>query len=248
MRFTLPSLAMGAAWALFLAAAPAAGADRSEVIRLEHAAAADVLATLIPEGSKLNEAGRVGLIPAGLSGLSISSAKALSVSGTGEAIRKLRELIRLVDIPRQIVRLRVWLIEGAKPEGLAQDVAVGQSDGGVFYVAVMDEPARQALLAGARRTHLQAELECGNNGTARLFRPGADPRDATFAAVTPRINGDGTVTLLVPLKGALVPPANEAGPTVLRRLPSGGTMLVAPREGGLALVVSVEVLPPQARP
>jgi hypothetical protein len=241
------------ALSLALLALPAAAADRTEEIRLQYISAGDLMTFLLPrpaheQGGGLGGPDRPrGLVPVGIAGLATPSAGVLSASGSEEAIQQLRNIIRLVDIPRRRIRLSVRLIE-PQPEELnriVKDVAVGKADGSAVKVGVLDEDGRNRILARAQKTLLQADLVCANGATARLLWP-EDPSNAAFPALTPRVNGDGTITLTVPARPD--PAAKEL--IVLRRISSGQTLVVAREEGGPTLVVTAEVLPdekPQTR-
>ncbi len=130
---------------------------------------ADGPAAVASDGTPLPSA---ALLPPGIVSLAPDDdARVLRVQGTPEGIAALRNLVRLLDVPRAFVRLSVRLLRVQR--------------------------------GGARQVLASAEATTGNSVpvpvTLRIAEPSAVVGDV-IAVISPRINGDGSVTLAVGLR------------------------------------------------
>ncbi len=216
---------------------------------------------------------RMNPVPKGISAWSADPTQGrLTATGTPQALLGLRTIFRLLDVPRRRIRMQVRLVD------LPEDALPAQQADGAETVSVtvqndakltallararstprslvlQSDEELTALLARARSTRLNLEMIVGNNEPAfvRWQRREGDP--AADVLLCPRLNGDGTVTLLVAASqpGAVAPAQENAArggaertePLTLRRLPAGATLLVHRNDGRLPLLVTVrEVLP-----
>jgi hypothetical protein len=184
------------------AAVPLRRASRSEIARLLLSPAGfvtegDGLVAFSPNGTPLPSA---ALLPPGIVSLAPDdAARVLRVQGTPAGVAALRDMVRLLDVPRAPVRLRVRLLreqELSAHGGFIQALATAQATTGNGV------PVPITLRTNAR--------SFGN----------------VIAMVSPRINGDGSITLSVDLR--VVDPASQQGATlrflqVQRRVRPGET-------------------------
>jgi hypothetical protein len=189
-------------------------------------------------------------MPPGIVALAADSAGgSLVISGEEAAINQVKSLIRILDVPPTRVAVSLYLLRvdaaalaglpplDQPPNGEAPRVRVG---------SLGPQPLATLLQRAAVVDHL--ELTTGNNRPVRLFwrpSPAWQP-----VSVTPRVNGDGSITTLVPfrLTGTAEGKPVSEDVTALRRL-SGSQALVAVSEvPGLAIVIRMSVQPARAAP
>ena len=268
-------LLIPAALLLVLASAPARSADKTERIPLRFIAATE-LEWFLTDGGQRNEAkgldelkvlpqeggsskldviypgfpiGRgLGLVPPGIGGWAVDTrGNVLSVTGTEEGIEQLKRIIRLLDIPPQRMRLSVRALKAdAKVrETLRGDAGIQVGEGSVW---VADQGQRQAL--EARPSVFSTAMVVSNNRVMHVRHPGEAGEPVVSAMIMPRINGDGSITLIMPLRmlrpGEAKPDAG--GFVAFRRIPSGGTVVVLLEKQNLAWVITPEILPDPVAP
>ena len=250
MRLTWLPLAL-------LLAAPALPAHAATQVRLQFISPSELEEMLRTWGTKrpLAQAGQVkdaeglgvepggsvrGMVPEGITGLSADSrTRSLWVTGTEDAIQSLKNIVRLLDIParRLQVALQVVRPDAAALEGVKfLDVS---GAGSQVRAATLSDAQAAKLTAGA--SLFSAELPGLNNRPVRFFPPAATGL-GQCAAITARINGDGTITLIALTTGAPAGTPGSSGPLALRRISSGETALVLTKDG-TALLLRAEILP-----
>ena len=196
-------------------------------------------------------------LPSGLYAWTVDAGKnSLAITGSPDGIRELQSWLRLLDIPVRRVRLSVRVVRPdaarlAQLKRLLPDLnreqLPGSGDRGEAMASAFDRkllPEIEAL-----PVLIASEMEVANNRPVYLRWPGDSPggtkdaKDAgaaagpVVAAVLPRVNGDGTVTLQVWLK--TFDKSGAAPMTMLRRVAAGEGILVAPHAAQPALVVTV---------
>jgi hypothetical protein len=216
------------ALSLSLAAAPAALAleTRTERISLRYLSANEAEQLLLPAPSPDGKGG-VGersVLPSGIVALAQDPQTAsLTVSGTAEALDELKQIVRLIDVPRK--RLR-WTVTALKPDGVLKAAAAKPETDSVE----IERLAREAEKRGGML--FRTELDGANGRAVRLFTQEAQcQRNLTLQG---RVNGDRSITVMLS-------PSVEKDLTA-RRIPSGGSALFAP-EGSAVLVIQVQILP-----
>lgn len=236
------------------AAAPvSAPADRTETISLTYVSAGDVEQVLTGQTGSRNGGLGTGkvLIPPTVHAWSVEvSRNSLTLVGDREGIDAVKQIIRLLDVParRLSIELRFVRLEaGADPLGLAARLVEA------------DEVSQLASRPSVQLWTLPA-----TNNRAMTFRTPAGSDD--MEKITARINGDGSITLIVgtmekiagpPAKrlddlDVLPGPPDGAATTVhqllLRRVPSGQAMGVAYPRAGMALLIRPTLLPDSPAP
>jgi len=189
-----------------------------------------------------------GLIPAGVTAWTADERRnAFEVTGTDEGIQSFRQIIRLLDVPARQVRLslRVLPLVAGSLHGLSA-VPVppgtpGWHPSDSFAMANRDQLAvleRQAALSSS-------EMTVTSSHPLHLLWGEPQNHPPAPATVLPRVNGDGTVTLLLSPPGPSS--AGREGVMVLRHVAPGQGAVVLSRTLGAVLVVEVrEVLPAAA--
>jgi len=251
--------------ALALAASfPAAAADRTESISLKYVSPTELETVLLGNatlrlgpgalrngglggggfGSGLGGGGLGGggtKVPRGITALTANDRdRVLTVSGSEEAIVQVKNLVRLVDIPPRQIQVTVRGLE-LKPAPLPDDVLnLGNSE---IKVTAPLSPEQLAAVEGrVRASVLTVDITCSNNRPVRLFWPKKDPLQLT--EVIPRVNGDGTVTLFMPMQARTDgKEPEERSLFALRRIRSGETVLLALEGSTKAVLLSARVLP-----
>jgi hypothetical protein len=253
----------------------AAPPPTAEVIPIRYRSAVEVERILVssatqrpdrpPHGRMLGQFD-IGLVPAadgrplrvfdGLIALTADEEhNTLTVVGDAETVEEVRSVIRFLDIPTTKILIDVRTVP-------ASDAAVQATEAGSLkftemvpettlrWVAVPGEKEAAALAATPAATRFL--LETPNNHPVRLRWSGQAKADWPGTTLTPRINGDGSVTVFIGVGQA--PPLTESGGErnslyVLRRIRPGQTIVVVPGSADEALVVTVrELLPPTAKP
>lgn len=244
------------ALAAMLIALPAHAADRSEVIPLSYLQAAELDQFLANGGSQTGPFGggsglrakglggkdAPSLIPSGIQAWAVDERKnALTVTGDEEAIEQLKRIVRLLDIPARQIRMTVRLVEldPADAKTLRERPDAATRDG--VTTLTLTKPADVQPLQ-ERPALLASELQVSNNRMLHLRIPAA-AGDARRASLVPRVNGDGSITLVAT---ALLPgAAPDAAPQLLFRMPSGQTGIVVDGDRR-AWLITPELLPDPA--
>jgi hypothetical protein len=240
------------ALSLSLLTLPALAAEKSESIPLSFVSPAEVIEILNEPGR--NRAiwleafqadlatFRPSLIPSGVSAWAADSdRRALSVTGTEEGIAQLKQILRLLDIPRRRLKVVARAVQLTAPEreALRADPDIVLTDA----VATLPATDKHKKLLEGRGSVVSAEVVVVNNGSAYVRIPQVEDRRARVVALTPRVNGDASVTLF--LRGLPNPGVIE--PVVsLRRTASGQGVLVLDSENRLWLLEAT-LLPEEAR-
>jgi hypothetical protein len=227
-----------------LTALPARGADRTVLLRLHHLQAAEVDARL--------PAGPDGLVPQGITAWTVDERRnALSVTGSEAGIQEFQRVLRLVDVPVGRVRLSVRFvrIDSRDVPALGPMMEGGILPGGPTAGCTALTDRRQVAALEGRPAVFQSDLQVGHNRPLHVRWPADQAAHGIRATVVPRINADGSVTLLFSTRepGTVADTPAPSGMIVLRRLPPGAAGVLLPRTPGPALVVSVrEVTPARA--
>ncbi|MFN3653078.1 MAG: secretin N-terminal domain-containing protein [Armatimonadota bacterium] len=198
---------------------------------------ADLLPSVPPAGR--GREGARSLVPAGITAWSVDSrANQLWVTGTPEAIGKLKELTELLDHPVQRVRITIQAVRPG-PEMLQAAEKEPQTFGAEKLRILTLTPAeRRALQAAPPIASLPAE----NNRIFRLRVPVKKDAPAGNFSLLPRINGDQSVTLIV--AGRRVGEDRSAWAAIfLRRLPAGGSLLLLGEALAEPLLITLEPMP-----
>jgi hypothetical protein len=225
--------------ALTLAAVPSAAAEyRTEVIPLRYFQVSqfqEVVAAPTFRGERrlpLKDA----LLPKGIIAWAADTrANSLAVTGTAEGLNSVKQVLRLLDIPPRQIRISVStprLDEGLLKE--LQQTTAPDEDG--LWAIPLTDAAHQARVKAAPGGP-SASLVTSNNAPMRMRIRG---EDGPFVSLTPRLNGDNTITFAAP--GEDFGKA-AGGLLVLRRVPSGLPLLVTGKGVEGILVISAEVLP-----
>ncbi len=236
---------MRAAWMLlaFSLALPAAAAERTETFRLRYLPVTE--ADRIFFQPRDSAAGGLGgglggaaLVPEGLAAWSVDArAGTVTVTGTEQALGQVRDLLRLLDVPLARVRLSLRVLE-VGPEALRELGLQAMAQHELAVRTALLEPDAAARLAGqAKRTLAAAEPASSNNLPVRL-RWTAAPGRSGAADVTPRVNGDGTVTLFLPARAFSAAPAPGVHPETARLAGAGAVTVpaAAPLRDGLLAI------------
>jgi hypothetical protein len=222
-----------------LLALPAVAAEKTLLIPMRYRRASEIERLLLPENS-------TSLVPPGILAWTVDERRnAVSVTGSEAAIQELRTVIRLLDVPRSSVRLRVRLVRlepderrelGLKPAAGVLPVTADSALAGVSTYLTPEQVARLELKPSLAAT----EMTVFNNQPLRMRWPSDQPGWATLATLVPRLNADGSVTLFISTREPHpLAPRGPAELMVLRRIPAGAAIAVAPRTPGLALLVGV---------
>jgi hypothetical protein len=181
-----------------------------------------------------------GLVPPGITAWSVDPAgNALQVTGDAAAIESLKKIVRLVDIPPARIRLTVRVMDLDTAAWKALNWDTGAND-------VKEDPftARVGVVPGEMPEALENSpalsvitMTVANNSPMHFQAPAAGDRPAVSASITPRLNGDGTVTLFVP--AAALNAGGRAEVFALRRISPGQSVIVAPAAGRRTLVITV---------
>jgi type II/III secretion system protein len=238
---------------IVLLATPFHAAADTVLVPLHHLRVTEVERQLLPDddrrpvpGPRAAPAER-GLIPASVTAWTADERRnAFEVTGTDEGIQAFKQIVQLLDVPIPQVRLSVRILpltagglRGLSAEPMPPGTP-GWHPSDSFAVANRDQLASLE----AQTALSSSEMTVTSNHPLHLHwgpGPGQPPVPAT---VLPRVNGDGTVTLLI---WRLEPPsALPLGAIVLRHLAGQGAVVLS-RTLRTALVVAVrEVLPAAA--
>jgi hypothetical protein len=256
MRPLIPTLAL----TVLSTVAVAAADSRTEVIPLRFVAASDVDRMVFPAEPaggfgnpgplpSVRGLGFSEVIPKGVAAWSIDPrTNRITVVGSQEGIREVKNLVRLLDIPPRQVRLTVR--QFSTDEALLQKLA--ELDKAQAPIGV---PRPEPLSASILRGELPAALRERVTERVSLTTPNNIPAYVrgeeagsmrTQIRVVPRVNGDGTVTTFVRLArtepGDRRPNKVTADLTGLRRLSVGETLLLLTEGSKTGLAVTVEEL------
>lgn len=249
-------------FAATLVAIPAHAADRTEIIPLAFISAPELDTFLTGgdhrvqydsgKGTQVAAQGTGGLggksaqnlIPKGISAWAADARKnTLSVTGSDEAIDQLKQIVRLLDIPARQVRMTVRLVEldAVTAAALRKHPEVVDRDG---VATVMLAKAEDRKLLNARPVVFSTELNVSNNRMLHLRIPGAAAEEAQSASLIPRVNGDGSITVIA--SALLTKKSDNETPTVVFRIASGQSEVVIDGERR-AWLITPELLPDPSR-
>lgn len=235
----------------------AAPAEITETIPLVFVPAAEVEQVLIGQpGSRDGKPSSQALLPPTLRGLSVDpSRNSLTLVGDRAGIDAVKGIIRLLDVPARRLNIELRFVRlpgGADAQGPA-------------WRPVEDEELRDLE---ARPTVQVWTMPAVNNHAVTFRVPvGQD----NLKQLTPRLNGDGTITLIVGRARAAEKPAtdrpaktlddldlqpapmngvstNLRGLLALRRVSNGSVMGVAFPRGGVALLIRPTLIPAAPAP
>lgn len=121
----------------------------------------------------------------------------LTVVGDEEALGEVRSILRFVDIPATQLRLAVRTLAAGEAavkatEANGQQLTGSLSAAPLKWVAVAEGKAAAALAAAPATTEF--ELAAVNNRSVRLQWAADGKKQWPGSSLTPRINGDGSVT------------------------------------------------------
>lgn len=229
-----------------LLVAPAFAADRTETIPLRFVRAAEVERMLLPEerpagGGGLG--GSKGLAPEGLVAWTANDAKnALTVTGSPQAIDALKKIVRLIDIPARQIHLEVRVLRldaaGRKQlDELLPPVKFPHPET-LRSAALVGKQIEQ--VTGGAKVLAAAELPTANQHPFHVRWTEAAGEPAKHLALTPRLNGDGSLTLTWPLETPGRP--GEKSLFTILRIPEGRTVIVVPQADAPALLVTYKSL------
>lgn len=249
-------------FAATLVALPAHAADRTEVIPLAFISAPELDMFLTGGGFRVEYASGLGgqvtargmgglggksapdMIPKAISAWAVDARKnTLSVTGSDEAIGQLKQIVRLLDIPARQVRMRVHLVQldAAAAAALQVRPEVLDRDGMVTLTLTKAEDRK---LLEARSALLSTDLNVTNNRMLYLRVPGAAAEEARSASLIPRVNGDGSITVIA--SALLTKNFDDGKISVVFRVASGQTEVVIDRERR-AWMITPELLPDPSR-
>jgi hypothetical protein len=190
------------------------------------------------------------LVPDGITAWTTDPLKnVLTVAGTRESIDRLKAIIRLVDVEPARVRISVRLVhltEAVLKEKGAEELAIDGVFGSTdrLFVQVLT-PELAAQFAKAP-TVSEVEMTTYNSRPLYVHWPRAAELEPSLAAVVARVNGDKTVSLMMPgrmhhLVGDQVASSHFMA---MRRVAAGQSVLVQPYGTTLTAIVTIkEVLP-----
>jgi hypothetical protein len=156
----------------------------------------------------------VALIPPGLTSWTADTIhNTLVVTGPKDAVARLKDVIRLLDVPARAVKLEVRTMHKTAPLG---DGGAAAAPAGSGLIEVRTVPA--AEVEGIPASDLLGQplpATVLNNHTLMFRLPGRE--GSAPLEITPRVNGDGTITLLL----------GQAGrkPFAVRRVERGRAMV-----------------------
>ena len=164
-------------------------------------------------------------LPAGISAWTADPTnQSLWVTGTEAAVQQVEKIVRLLDIPTRRVRLhaRAVEIDAAQAEALFGGDK-GLKDGEFVARSLSGDDLRRTLLLPAR---VDTRVPTANNHPLKLRLPRRGVGESIHVELLPRLNGDGTLTLITT---AVTPPGDgkqldEA--RVLRRIESGTALAI----------------------
>jgi len=187
------------------------------------------------------------LLPEGITALTADATEnTLSVAGSDDAIKALVRIVRLLDIAPQRVRLSVRAVQMDAAAMRVLPAREAEGDGQPGLVMELDDPQAAAVLARSPRTFADTSMACRNNTPLRMFWARAGSPTGDQAQITPRLNGDRSITVILTAvfsQGAFSTTQSSAP----RRIRSGQTLLAIPAPG-LGLLVKAEVLPDSPAP
>lgn len=247
---------MHALWlsALLLSQAPA-NPDRTETIGLAFISATDVEQAFQERPLSARAARPRSLMPAGVQAWSVDvRSNTVTVTGEPAGIEAFKEIVRLLDVTPRHLSLEVRFVPLDTP---------AKSDG-ALYSSLSDEEASGLAERSSSRAW---RLPTSNNHPVHFQAPMLGPGEPEVAQdVTPRINGDGTITVIVSARIPTASPVRKDGQDSLddrgiqvgslikdgpglsavigmRRLSSGQATAIALPRQGMALWIRPTLLP-----
>lgn len=238
---------------ILLLATPYRAAADTALIPLHHLRVGEVGRQLLPgEARSLGPGGRAaplgrGLIPAGVTAWTADERRnAFELTGTDEGIRAFKQIVQLLDVPAPQVRLsaRVLPLAAAGLPGLSAvpipPGTPGWHPSDAFAVGTWD----QLAVLEARAAISATEITVTSNQPLHLIWAAARGQAPVPATILPRVNHDGSTTLLIAPRE--LASSGRAGAIVLRRVAPGRGGVVLSPALGTALVISVRELLPAA--
>lgn len=247
---------MHALWlsALLLSQAPASQ-DRTETFGLAFISAAEVEQALTGPSISVGQPRSRSLMPRGVHAWSIDArGNTITLSGEPEGIEAVKQIIRMLDVPPRHLSVEVRFIPLSTPPRTE----------GALYTALNDAEAEALTAKSSSRKWL---LPTSNNHPVHFQAPMLGPGEPEVGQdITPRIGGDGTITVIVtahippvsPIKkkgqdslddlditaGSPIPQASNSSVVVgMRRLASGQATAIALPRQGVALWIRPTLLP-----
>jgi hypothetical protein len=176
---------------------------------------------------------RDALLPRGIVAWGTDTrANALSLTGTEDAVAQTKQVLRLLDIPPRRIRIsfRTPRLDEATFKGLGKGLEL---EGGPTVIHITDAGLQATVKAAPGGP--AASLVTSNNVPVRI----RTRVDGPFISITPRLNGDNTLALVIPGQDF----GQDAGAFTLNRIPSGLPILVSGKGVEGALLIVAEVLP-----
>jgi hypothetical protein len=176
------------------------------------------------------------------------------VSGSAEAIAQVEKIVRLVDIPAPRYRIRARFLS---PGGVLPELEDAAAHRGELEVGVLSRNEAEELARSARTTFVDETLVVGSNRAGRIFWEEGPGFPAGSAAIVPRGNGDGSVTVMISVQSEARKPEDPATetalPSIIRRVYDDVHVVVKLEAGRAVLLLEVEAVPegrdaPRARP
>lgn len=230
---------------LTLVAQPASAA--TERIPLRFARAAEVERMLVgvpkppPGGGGLGGAPQPrGHVPDGVSLLTTATvANELVVDGTPEGIAKVRELVRLVDIPARGIKLTVRVFPG---QLLQNDAAEVPEDKANQLATVLSAKEVARMVKNGPAALVDVQLEGENNRPVRIYWSPREKKPISAATILCRVGGKDQLRIWTsPGAAADLPLAGNS--VVLEPTPEMPYLVVSVPDAEVALVVQAEVVP-----
>jgi hypothetical protein len=233
---------------LLLLTFPAHAAEQTRVFPLRHRTAGEIDQQLV-DSWRLAAPGP-GLVPDGISAWSVDDRQnALVAVGTDQALEQLSQVLRVIDLPGHSVRLGV---RSVRREEVTSRTGTTKLEPNSSIEMAFLTPA-QAKALPTRRTVTMAEMTVTPNHPLYAKWPSQPNQRSPFVAVVPRLNSDGTVTLLLspnarPLEAvpgtarlamALASGLPSDATIVARRLPIGSALVLLPKGPGEGLLIQV---------
>ncbi len=225
---------------------PALAADRTETIPLRFVRAAEVQEMFLPE-ERAAGTGGLGAVktaaPEGLVAWTANDAtNSLTVTGSPQAIAAVKKIVRLVDVPARQIHLdvRVLRLDAAGRKQLDELIPpVKDPHPEMLRSTALVGKQIEQVTSGAK-VLAAAELPTANQHPFHLRWTEAAGEPAKHLALTPRLNGDGSINLTWPFGTPGRP--GEKSLFTIRRIPVGQTVIVVPHADGPALMVTFKSL------
>jgi len=237
--------------AAFLSAGPIMAQSAPQTIVLQHTVPGELLKSLHWDNAKE--------LPAGVTQITaLPTTNALSIVATPDGFAQVREIVTLADVAPRQVKIEFALVDMTdaelKESGIRLTQAAHDPTGYATGIPVLE--LRQKLEKNGRPVEtLRATLTSNVDGTFDFHAdkplpplPTMPNIEAFTYGITPRVNGNGTITLMLHphatwrVAGADGKPASKTeGLYVTRTVQSGDTLLIAKLfEGAAGLFMGVD--------